>query len=164
MRRRSGMATGFLAIAAIAVAAARGLLRRYEVAEASMAPALQPGDYLIAQTGRGVPDRGDIVIFEHPGRAGFELVKRVVGLPGELLTIANGQVHVDGQVLAEPWADGPTYPEVEWRLGDDDVFVLGDARADSSSDGRTLGPVPVAATRWRVRLRYWPIGSAGRVG
>ncbi len=103
------------------------------------------------------------MIFDHPREPGFELVKRVVGLPGESVTIANGQVHVDGEVLAEPWADGPARPDGEWSLAVDEIFVLGDARSRSTADSRELGPISVARGAWKVSMRYWPMGSIGRL-
>jgi signal peptidase I len=104
-----------------------------------------------------------MVIFSRPGSPGFDLVKRVIGLPGETIVISNGQVHANDAIVAEPWADGPTLPDGEWQLAGDEVFVLGDNRAVSSADSRTIGPVPLAAVGWEVVARYWPLGSAGRI-
>lgn len=160
--RRVGKTAAAVALAALGLAALRGRVRRYEIAEQSMLPALRPGDYVIA-TPRRVLERGDLVIFDYPDRVGFELVKRVVGLPGEVVTIENGQVHVDGGVLAERWADGPTLPAGRWPLRRDEVFVLGDNRAVSSGDSRTVGPIALDTVRWTVVARYWPLPNAGRV-
>ena len=147
----------------LAVAAVRGKLRRYIIAEHSMEPTLDAGDWVVAQRISKPPKRSDIVIFKRPGMPGMELTKRVIGLPGEHVAIDNGQVHIDGVALAEPWADGPTMPEGEWSLGPQDTFVLGDARAVSGADSRTLGPIPLSEISWRVVYRYWPAGSLGRV-
>lgn len=127
-----------------------------------MAPALLPGDYLVTRRLRHPPRRGDVVIFGHPTRAGFHLIKRVVGLGGESVDIAGGQVHIDGRPLAEAWADGPTRGDGSWQVGPAEAFVLGDARALSADDSRTLGPVPLAAMEWRAAFRYWPLSRAGR--
>ena len=148
----------------LAYAGLSGRLHRYEIVEESMAPTLLPGDYVVAQPRRQPLQRGDIVIFDHPHRDGFELVKRVVGLPGEEIVIARGQVHANDAVLAEPWADGPTLPEGNWSLRRDQIFVLGDNRARSAGDSRWIGPVPLADARWKVVGRYWPLASFGRVG
>lgn len=153
------MALALLAGAA-AAGAMRAKMRRYEIAERSMTPALEPGDCVIAVSAVQELMRGDVVIFSHPGRSGFELVKRVVGLPAETITIANGQVHVDGAVLPEPWADGPTRSDGSWRLGAE-VFVLGDQRAASAGDSREIGPVARSDVRWRVAARYWPPARIG---
>lgn len=148
-------------LAVLGYAGLRGRLRRYEIAEASMGKALRPGDYVIAQARTRAVERGHVVIIARPD--GLELVKRVVGLPLEMITVSNGQVHVDGAVLAEPWADGPTQPDGEWQLGTNEVFVLGDNRALSKSDSREIGPVHVDAAAWRVVARYWPPADAGRI-
>jgi signal peptidase I len=140
---------------------ARRNLRRYEIAERSMEPVLAPGDWVVAIPWRRVT-RGDVVVVPHPERPGFELVKRVVGLPGEQLTIVNGRVFIDGDGL-DFWGEAPTRPDGDWVIPADTVFVLGDARLLSSSDSRTLGPVPVAAIEWRARFRYWPSSRIGLV-
>lgn len=163
MSRRRGLAAIAVAAAILTIAGLRGRLRRYEIVEDSMRPELRPGDYLVAGRTDGPLQRGDIVIFTHPTIPTMELVKRVVGLPGEKLTIANGQVHIDGNVLAEPWADGPTRPDGEWQLATGEVFLLGDYRAASAADGRTIGPVPSNRIHWRVQARYWPWKRIGRI-
>ena len=129
-----------------------------------MAPTLLPGDYVLAQPRRHAPQRGDIVIFEHPHQTDFELVKRIVGLPGEEIVVARGQVHANDAVLAEPWADGPTLPDGTWSLEEDQVFLLGDNRAKSAGDSRWIGPVHLESIGWKVVWRYWPLRSVGRVG
>lgn len=135
------------------------MFRRFEVADRSMSPALEPGDYLIARSDSN-PRRGDLVVFQHPGRTGFWLVKRLVGLPGENLTITGGEVQVDGSPLDDPWATGPTEPPGEWRLRPDEAFVLSDARPFTRADSRSLGPIALESLH-RVAFRYWPPGRIG---
>ncbi|MCP4307349.1 MAG: signal peptidase I [bacterium] len=149
------------ALAAFSYAGLHGKLRRYEIAESSMQPSLQPGDYVIAQARTGTVERGHVVIIAR--RDGLELVKRVVGLPLETVTISNGQVNLNGALLAEPWADGPTRPDGEWQTGTNEIFVLGDNRALSISDSRVIGPVPLDKAAWRVVARYWPPAGVGRI-
>lgn len=161
MKRRTGFAA--LATAGLAVAGLRGKLRRYEVAESSMEPQLSAGDFVIAQKGTGAIRRGDVVIAPHPEIPDFDLIKRVIGLPGETVTLDNGQVHIDGAVLAEPWADGPVRPDGEWRLNGGQTFVLGDNRPVSAADSRTIGPVEARTIEWKVVVRYWPLPSIGRI-
>ncbi|MDJ0953144.1 MAG: S26 family signal peptidase, partial [Acidimicrobiia bacterium] len=55
-------------------------------------------------------------------------------------------------------------PDGEWNLSPDAVFLLGDNRAMSAADSRSIGPIAVAAIRWKVVARYWPPATAGRVG
>jgi nickel-type superoxide dismutase maturation protease len=101
---------------------------RVEVEGESMAPTLEPGDYLVAVRPRRVR-RGSLVVVEHPQCAGYEMVKRVAALPGE---------RVEDRIL-----------------GTDEYWVIGD-KEDGSTDSRTFGAVPAGAIRGRVVLRYWP--------
>ena len=120
---------------------ARGRMTRYEIAEESMAPALRAGEYVIAVRSGPMVRRGDIVIFPHPEEPAMDLVKRVAAGPGELLEL-----------------DGGTR-----RLGPDEVYVLGDNVAASTSDSRQLGPIALSSVGWRVKYRYWPLTRAGSV-
>lgn len=164
MQARRGFLAAAVGVAVLFVAALRGRLRRYAIAEQSMAPTLENGDWTVARRLTALPRRGSVVVFPHPdGRSDMDLVKRVVGLPGEHVTITNGQVHIDDSVLAEPWADGPTLPDGEWTLGPDQVFVLGDARSSPSVDSRVFGPVDAGTVEWEIGARYWPLRSIGRL-
>lgn len=126
-------------------------MRRFEVAEGSMAPGLLPGDYLVTTALRR-PRRGDVVVFPHPHRRSFWLVKRIVGLPGERMELADGVLRADGVAVG---GAPPTPGDGAWTVADDEVFVLSDARGSTLADSRTFGPVPAADCE-RVRLRYWP--------
>ena len=160
--KRRRVALGLLVGLAAAIGL-RGKLRRYEVREASMKPALRSGDYIVATATSEPLTRGSIVIFPHPEVPGFELIKRVIGLPGERVSLHNGQVHIDGSVLAEPWADGPVRPDGEWLLDAHSVYVLGDNRPVSAADSRTIGPIALDSVRWKAAARYWPPGRLGRL-
>lgn len=126
-----------------------------------MRPALEPGDWLLTRRVRGVPARGTIVVVTI--QPGTFLVKRVIGLPGERVVVADGQVHVDGTTLAEPWASGRTAPDSEVEVPSDAVWILGDNRALSSSDSRTIGPVPLPDVGWQAVGIYWPTARAGLI-
>ena len=124
----------------------------------SMEPTLKPGDqYLInirAYRHR-LPKRGDIVVFRTPD--GEYLVKRVIGLPGETVTIVRGQVYINGRPLREPYLK--ERPIVEWpfqiRVPEGTVFVLGDNR-NYSDDSRDFGPVPVETILGRAEYVFYP--------
>ena len=126
-----------------------------------MRPALEPGDWLLARRLRRVPDRGAVIVFDATAEPGLHLVKRVIGLPGEHVAVADGQVHIDGLTLAEPWVSGHTFPETEVVVPEASVWVLGDNRSQSSSDSRTIGSVALDAVGWRVVAVYWPATRAG---
>jgi len=129
-------------------------LARFEISEVSMTPTLRPGDRVL--TWEQTPKRGDIVVFEHPARPEFWLVKRVIGLPGEQVTIRDGSVLVDGSILEEPWTNESSGPDTEWNLDAHEAVVLGDARHLSAGDSRQLGPLPIDALLHTVIARYWP--------
>jgi len=162
MRKRTMFAAA-LGAAAVAGATARGMSRRFAVVEDSMQPALEGGDWVLAQRRRGALARGDVVVFALGNDADGFLIKRVVGLPGERIEISDGQVHIDGQTLAEPWANGPTFPDGSEHIPDDAVWVLGDNRALSSADSRTAGAIPVADIGWKVFAVYWPSSRVGTI-
>jgi signal peptidase I len=153
MRRTIGLGVAGLALVALTVLARR--LARLEpvlVQGDSMRPTLRPGQRLAVGPLDRPPRRGDLVVV---GREGFEVVKRVVGLPGERLRLAGGRLEVDGVEVAEPYLAGSAGGDLELRLGDGQYLVLGDHRA-ASTDGRDFGPVGADALLGRVRFAYWP--------
>lgn len=160
---RNRLTTPVLAAAGAAVLALAGnKLRRYVVADDSMRPALEDGEFVIGVRTR-TADRGNIVTLPDPHQPDRTLIKRVVGLPGEIVEAAAGQLHVEGAVLAEPWADGPTLPDATWVVPDDSVLVLSDNRAATLADSRRFGPVERSTLEYRIVARYWPPSRAGRV-
>lgn len=127
-------------------------MRRFVISERSMSPALEPGDRFLARRLHR-PRRGAIVFFPHPERSDFWLAKRVVGLPGEVVEIADGEVLVDGNVLLERHTVDPAGPPGRWRIPDRHAFVLSDARHRTRADSRTFGPIPLHEAHVAV-LRY----------
>jgi signal peptidase I len=154
MRRTIGLGVAGLALVALTVLARRlAGLEPVLVQGDSMRPTLRPGQRLAVGPLDRPPRRGDLVVVV--GREGFEVVKRVVGLPGERLRLAGGRLEVDGVEVAEPYLAGSAGGDLELRLGDGQYLVLGDHRA-ASTDGRDFGPVPAEALAGRVRFAYWP--------
>ena len=102
------------------------------------------------------PRRGDIIVFQYPIDPSRDFVKRVVGLPGEMLTIKNGFVFINGEELDEPYLGirGNSYMEPT-LIEPNSYFVLGDNR-DGSSDSRHWGNVSIDEIVGKVMLRYWP--------
>ncbi len=161
--RKRGVVAGAVGAVLVAGAAARGVVRRFEVRESSMAPTLMEGDWIIAKRATGTPDRGDIVAFPDPAATGRTLIKRVIGLGSERVGVDGGRVTIDGALLADRWAQGITEPDGEWSIPDDHVWVLGDNRGLSSSDSRMIGPVRVDAIGWIATARYWPTSRVGSI-
>lgn len=127
-------------------------MRRFVITEESMSPSLNPGDRFLARRQRR-PRRGTVVFFPHPHRPDFWLVKRVIGLPGEPVTIRDGRVWINGTTLEDPWGSSPTEPGGSWHVPEDHVFVLSDARHRTRADSRSLGPVPIRGS-YVARMRY----------
>jgi signal peptidase I len=107
------------------------------------------------------PLRGDVVIVRDPDGGLLPLIKRVVGLPGERVTVADGQVYIDGTALDEPYLDEPTNgPSRSWIVPPFHVFVMGDNR-NNSRDSRFFGPVSTDSILGHAVFRYWPLNELG---
>ena len=127
-----------------------------------MAPSLRQGDYLLVDRRSslgGPPSRGAVVVVRDPRDRRQLYLKRVVGLPGEELALAEGVAYVDGEHLSEPYLGGlpasPGLGERSWRLGIDEYLVLGDNRTHST-DSRQFGPLGWHLIVGRAWLRCWP--------
>lgn len=113
---------------------------RVLVSEGSMRPALEPGDWLLADpTVRAWPRRGSIVVVREPGSE-LLVVKRVAARPGDVVRTTDGPI----------------------RLAPDRAWLLGDDRA-RSIDSRTYGPVPLERLVARAWFRYGPRARIGRL-
>jgi len=103
-----------------------------------------------------------VVIAPSPERGSESLIKRVIGLPGDTLSISGGGVWINGSLLDEPYVHG--LPTTCWntcqplRLAPGMYFVMGDNRPNSL-DSRSFGPVPGKDIVGRVVLRYWPLNA-----
>lgn len=157
---KRGWAAGAVGAVLVAGAAVRGAFRRFAIVDSSMAPSLEPDDWVLAKRVTGPPDRGDIVMFPDPAATGRTLVKRVIALPWERVGIESGRVTINDAVLADRWTSGITEPEGSWTVPEGHVWVLGDNRGASTSDSRTVGPIAIDSISWRVVGRYWPTSRA----
>jgi len=141
------------------------LTGRFQVRGTSMEPTLRDGQYLVVSKlayWLRPADRGDIVVFRPPNSLSDDYIKRVVGLPGEQVKISNGQVRVDGVPLEETYVINQSSYSGSWKLGDDEYFVLGDNRRNSS-DSHTWGMVPRENIIGKAWLCYWPPEALGPV-
>lgn len=132
----------------------------------SMTPNLQDGERLIIEklTYRiHPPERGDIVVLDPPSHTGIPLIKRVIGLPGEVIAVQEGHVLINGEVLPEPYLPEPTRGTYPPRLvPEGHVFVMGDNRS-ASNDSRAFGPIAYEHIVGKAWLRYWPFDQIGLV-
>jgi len=124
----------------------------------SMNPTLQNGEYILVNRlayKTGQPERGDIIVFSFPADEGQDLIKRIIGLPGETVKIANGSVTINDQELQEPYiAQDPLYFG-EWTVPEGYLYVLGDNRNDSR-DSHQWGLLPLENVIGKSVLIYWP--------
>jgi signal peptidase I len=171
MRRTTALGAGALALGvlvAAGLAARRARLEPMLVKGGSMRPTLDPGQRIAVAPLLRPPRRGDLVVVRRPRSTGappwgspdpssnLEVVKRVVGLPGEQVRLRAGRLEVDGRPVPEPYLPGGSGAgELDLRLGPAQYLVLGDHRA-ASTDGRDFGPVGADAVVGRVRFAYWP--------
>jgi signal peptidase I len=132
----------------------------------SMTPGIQDGDRILVEPWSyllGEIERGDVVVLRYPLDPEIDYIKRVIGLPGDHVSLVRGQVWVNGEVLDEPYVasiDSSSVLSVEVSSGS--YFVLGDNRP-RSSDSREFGLVPESYVRGRVDLCLWPPHRAGLI-
>jgi signal peptidase I len=158
------------------------VIATYSIPSGSMEPTLQVGDRIVVNKLsydlHGV-DRGNIIVFSTPpkeecaGPPVANLVKRVIGLPGETISLSGGNVFINGRMIAEPWLpaseQGRTYvgpsPEAyslhhPFHIPKGDVYVMGDNRT-LSCDSRFWGPIAESTIVGKVDLRIWPLSRLG---
>ena len=146
--------TFFLVALYVFVKSDKKNITTYEIKEESMSPSLLPEDYVIAVKNKGALNRGDIVIFKNHEKS-FDVVKRVIGLPGETVSSEDGKILINNSEIDDIWAKTLTDDFIPQTLSDNEIFVLGDQRRLSSSDSRTLGSIP-SDECWKLKYRYWP--------
>jgi len=124
----------------------------------SMIPTLQNGEYVLVSRLSykfSIPERGDIIVFSFPVDESQDLIKRVIGLPGETVSIQQNQVLIDGVPLEEPYiAQSPLYSGT-WTVSEGELFVLGDNRNDSK-DSHQWGLLPMENIIGKALIIYWP--------
>ncbi|HTU36517.1 MAG TPA: signal peptidase I [Acidimicrobiales bacterium] len=156
------------------------VVQTFYIPSGSMEPTLQIGDRILVNKLsydlHGV-HQGDIVVFSRPpaencgGPEVNDLVKRVIGLPGQTISLTNGYVYIDGKHLDESWLpsqeQGITNPgpggtayslAKPYHIPANDYFVMGDNRGDSC-DSRYWGPIPKSLIVGKVEVRVWPLSS-----
>jgi signal peptidase I len=145
--------------AAVALCLATFLLRFSVVRGSSMVPSIEDGDRLVVNRvtrDLGSLQRFDVVILRSPVDPEVDYVKRVVGLPGDMVRLVHGQLWIDDRPVGEPFGHVTDAETTDcWRVPQDSVFVLGDNRP-VSSDSREFGAVPMASVHGKVVARVWP--------
>ncbi len=141
------------------------LIQPFFVRGASMEPNFDNGQYLVInEIGYRFdnPQRGDVVVFKYPLDPSQYYIKRIVGLPGEIIEIKGGRVFVNNLQLDETGylsEEMTTQGETRIELGNQEYFVLGDNRK-ASSDSRRWGALPEDNIVGQVWIRAWPFNQA----
>ena len=134
------------------------LAQSYTVSGSSMQPGLTDGQRVLVNKFaylRKSPQRGDVIVFHNPQNSSEDLIKRVIGLPGDQINVMDGQVMVNGRALDEPYIAALPRYSGQWTVPQGELFVLGDNRNDSS-DSHAWGSLPVENVIGKAVLIYWP--------
>lgn len=170
-RKKSGGVLEFLVILIVAFALVFGFVRPFVVEafyipSGSMIPTLMVGDRVL--TNKFIyrfedPARGDVVVFRSVEGGNEDLIKRVVGVPGDKISVRNGTLSVNGEPQREPYVnkaapDVTTSNPITVPAGH--VFCMGDNRANSR-DSRFFGPVPYENIEGEAFVKFWPPSRLG---
>ena len=158
-----------ISAAAIAFFLNTFIIANSEVPSGSMENTIMTGDRVIGSRLSykfGDPERGDIVIFRFPDNEEIYYVKRVIGLPGDTIDIADGHVYLNGSAepMEEPYIREPMIPEepMHFEVPEDSYFMMGDNRNDSW-DARFWENTWVTKDKLiaKVLFRYYPFNKMG---
>jgi signal peptidase I len=143
-------------------------IQQFAVHQISMAPTLEEGQRIFVNKTAYIshgPERGDIIVFKRSPQSTSEtpLIKRVIGLPGEVVEIKSGIVYIDGYPLQEPYIlNQPRYVLNELTIPEKNYFVLGDNRNNSkdSHEGWTVPEANIIGEAW---VSIWPPRTWGAI-
>jgi signal peptidase I len=145
----------------------------HKIKGSSMDPNFKDAEYLLTDkvTYRfNEPKRGDVIVFKAPGLEGEEFIKRIIGLPGEEISLSQSVIYINGKPLTEGYIGSDKYTgpgafldeNNTIKIPEDNYFVLGDNRPHSS-DSRSWGFVPKKDISGKAWFIYWPIDKMGTV-
>jgi signal peptidase I len=142
------------------------VVEAFWIPSASMVPTLKYGDRVLVNKfiyRFTEPERGDVIVFKSVQGDDQDLIKRVVGVPGDEITVRGGRLFVNGEPQREPYVN-KKFPDRSFyaptTVPKDHVFAMGDNRANSQ-DSRVFGPVPKENIEGEAFLRFWPPGRIG---
>jgi signal peptidase I len=170
-KKGGGGVLEFLIILVVSFVLVFGFVRPFVVEafwipSASMVPTLKYGDRVLVNKfiyRFTEPERGDVIVFKSVQGDDQDLIKRVVGVPGDEITVRGGRLFVNGEPQREPYVN-KKYPDRSFyaptTVPKDHVFMMGDNRANSQ-DSRVFGPVPKENIEGEAFLRFWPPGRIG---
>jgi signal peptidase I len=151
-----------LVLAAVLFIGVRLTLQNTRVDGHSMEPTLHNGQYLMVNKLAyrfGEPHRGDIIVFRSPQEGNKALIKRVIGVPGDVVQIANGHLYINGSELNEPYLSADARATGDWgpvTVGAGEYVAMGDNR-NNSNDSRSFGPVAGETIIGKAWFSIWPL-------
>ena len=169
--KKSGGALEYLVILLVSFALVFGFVRPFVmeafwIPSGSMIPTLEIGDRVLVNKfiyRFTDPSRGDIIVFESVDNSNEDLIKRVVGLPGDKIAVRGGKLFVNGEPQREPYTN-KKLPDRSFyakrKVPKNHVFVMGDNRGNSA-DSRVFGPLPEKNIEGEAFLRFWPPDRIG---
>lgn len=172
-KRRGNAWTEWIVVVVVAISAAllvrAYVLQQFAVSGQSMYSTLHDADRVLVNKlsyRLHDPNRGDVVVLKTiEGTGERDLIKRVIGLPGETIEYTNCVVYVDGKQLVEPYLDPEVVtpdhcggPQPAITIPDGEVFVMGDNRG-GSKDSRDLGPIAYGNLIGRAFVVIWPMSD-----
>jgi signal peptidase I len=170
-RKKSGGALEYLVILLISFALVFGFVRPFVmeafwIPSGSMVPTLEIGDRVLVNKfiyRFTEPERGDIVVFRSVDNPDEDLIKRVVGVPGDEIAVRRGRLILNGEPQKEPYTN-KNFPDRSFyartTVPEGHVFVMGDNRGNSA-DSRVFGPLPKKNIEGEAFLRFWPPNRIG---
>jgi signal peptidase I len=149
------------------------LISAYKIPSGSMLDTIQIGDHILANKLSyivGKPEFGDIAVFEYPLEPRMDFIKRVIGEPGDVISMEDRQIYRNGELLDEPYTRFTrSYGGVrnidnieEFTVPEGMYLMLGDNR-DNSQDGRYWGFVPEDAFKGKALFIYWSKQPGGKI-
>jgi signal peptidase I len=165
-KERSGLLEAFVLVLialVLALTLKTYVAEAYEIKGRSMEPTFLNGQRVVVLKAFYEIEREDVIVFASTEDPSKDLIKRVVGLPGETLKVAGGQVYINGRKLAENYAKHDLDRELrdtpkEERIPGRHYYVLGDNRPDSH-DSRNFLSIPQECIRGKVVMRWWPFSQ-----
>ena len=158
MRRSAALTVTLTALVLIGVRV--GVVEPVRVTGISMSPTVTKGQVVAVNKRDRTPDHGDLIILRSP-QNGERMLKRVVGVGGDVVEIRDAILFVNDTEVDEPYVDHESIDALYYgpiMVSEGSVLVMGDARADSI-DSRAYGEVPLQDVAGTVLARLWPLGA-----
>ncbi|MDH7570617.1 MAG: signal peptidase I [Armatimonadota bacterium] len=161
--------SGLIALVLVFLVLRPFVVQAFYIPSGSMRPTLLENDKILVSkfTYRfRRPSRGDVIVFKAPPQADpteKDFIKRVVGLPGDVIEVQDGIVYLNGEAQSEPYvAEPPAYTMPPVLVEPGKVFVMGDNRNDSN-DSHAWGQLDERRIRGKALLIFWPPARIGLI-